>query len=145
VHRRLLVLAALALGRDPLSLRMLAVAAFFVMVFWPEAVFGPSFQMSFASVIAIIAFHGSAPAKRFLAAREEGYCFAWAASRDAARDGTVIELALMPIGLFHFHRAGIYGAAANVIAIPLTTFVTMPLIALALVLDVVGRAGRRGG
>jgi competence protein ComEC len=104
VHRRLLVLAALALGRDPLSLRMLAVAAFFVMVFWPEAVFGPSFQMSFASVIAIIAFHGSAPAKRFLAAREEGTASP-GRHLDAARDGLVIELALMPIGLFHFHRA----------------------------------------
>jgi competence protein ComEC len=52
--------------------------------------------------------------------------------------GLVIELALMPISLFHFHRAGIYGAAANVIAIPLTTVLTMPLIALALALDLVG-------
>jgi competence protein ComEC len=50
----------------------------------------------------------------------------------------VIELALMPIGLFHFHRAGVYGALANVIAIPLTTFVSMPLIALALLFDLVG-------
>jgi competence protein ComEC len=50
----------------------------------------------------------------------------------------VIELAIMPIGLFHFHRAGIYGALANVVAIPLTTVVTMPLIALALALDLVG-------
>nr|WP_264420314.1 ComEC/Rec2 family competence protein [Novosphingobium sp. KCTC 2891] len=134
-----LVLAALALGRDPLSLRMLAVAAFVVMLFWPEAVFGPSFQMSFASVIAIIAFHNAAPAKRFLAPREEGSVARLA--RHLAMllaTGVVIELALMPIGLFHFHRAGVYGAAANVVAIPLTTFVTMPLIAGALVLDLGG-------
>ena len=52
--------------------------------------------------------------------------------------GIVIELALMPIGLFHFHRAGIFGAFANVIAIPLTTFVSMPAIAVALLLDGVG-------
>jgi len=44
----------------------------------------------------------------------------------------------MPIVLFHFHRAGLYGAFANVIAIPLTTFVSMPLIALALLLDTIG-------
>jgi len=43
--------------------------------------------------------------------------------------------------LFHFHRAGLYGAFANVIAIPLTTFVSMPLIALALLLDLVGLGG----
>ena len=52
--------------------------------------------------------------------------------------GMVIELALMPIVLFHFHRAGLYGAFANVLAIPLVTFVSMPLIAIALVFDIVG-------
>ena len=52
--------------------------------------------------------------------------------------GLVIEIALMPIVLFHFHRAGLYGAFANVIAIPLVTFVSMPLIAVALLFDLVG-------
>jgi len=135
----LLVLAALALGRDPLSLRMVAVAAFVVMLFWPEAVVGPSFQMSFAAVVAIVALHASAPVKRFLTPREEAWPVRLA--RLVAMlllTGVVIELALMPIGLFHFHRAGVYGALANVVAIPLTTFVTMPLIALALVLDLAG-------
>jgi len=109
------------------------------MLFWPEAVVGPSFQMSFAAVIAIVALGGSAPVRRFLAPREEGLIAR--GLRYLAMlllTGVVIELALMPIGLFHFHRAGIYGAAANVVAIPLTTAVTMPLIALALALDIVG-------
>jgi competence protein ComEC len=52
--------------------------------------------------------------------------------------GMVIEIALMPIAFYHFHRAGIYGALANVVAIPLTTFVSMPLIALALFFDLAG-------
>jgi competence protein ComEC len=52
--------------------------------------------------------------------------------------GVVIELALTPIGLFHFHQSGVYGALANVLAIPLTTFLSMPLIALALLLDCFG-------
>ncbi len=138
----LLVLGALALGRDPLSLRLLAVAALFVMIFWPEAVFGPSFQMSFASVLAIVSLHSAAPVRRFLAFREE------ARSVRLARHvvmlfvtGAVIELALMPIGLFHFRRAGIYGPLTNVLAIPLTTFASMPLIALGLALDLVGAGG----
>ncbi|MFX8899276.1 ComEC/Rec2 family competence protein, partial [Acinetobacter baumannii] len=66
----LLILGALALGRDPLSLRMTAIAALFVMVFWPEAVLGPSFQLSFASVIAIVAMHQSAPVRAFIARRD---------------------------------------------------------------------------
>ncbi len=135
----LLVLAALALGREALSLRMVAVAAFVVLLFWPEAIVGPSFQMSFAAVIAIVALSGSAPVRGFLAPREEGLAMrGLRALAMLLATGVVIELALMPIGLFHFHRAGVYGALANVVAIPLTTVVTMPLIALALLLDLVG-------
>ena len=40
--------------------------------------------------------------------------------------------------MFHFHKAGLYGVLANLFAIPLTTFVIMPLEALALLFDIVG-------
>ncbi len=135
----MLVLIALAMGRDALSLRMVAVAAIFVLLLWPESVVGPSFQMSFSAVVAIVALHSSGPVRAFLAPREEssGRRF----GRSVAMlflTGLVIEIALMPIVLFHFHRAGVYGAFANVLAIPLVTFVSMPLIALALALDAVG-------
>ena len=134
-----LVLGALALGREALSLRMVAIAATVVLALWPEALVGPSFQMSFAAVIAIVALHGSAPVREFLKPRETG-SGDWFARRVAMlfATGLVIELALMPIVLFHFHRAGLYGAFANVIAIPLVTFVCMPLIAIALMLDIAG-------
>lgn len=138
----ILVLIALAIGREPLSLRMVAFAAAFVLLLWPESLIGPSFQMSFCAVLAIVALHNSAPVRGFLAPREESWF-----SRTGRRalmllvTGLVIEIALMPIVLFHFHRAGVYGAFANVIGIPLTTFLSMPLIALALLLDVVGLGG----
>ncbi len=135
----LLVLGAMAIGREPLSMRMIAVAALVVLLLWPEALVGPSFQMSFSAVIAIVALHGTEPLRRFMAPREESW---WTRGlRQLAMlllTGIVIELALMPIVLFHFHRAGVYGALANVIAIPLTTFISMPLIALALLAEVVG-------
>lgn len=135
----LLVLFAMVLGREPLSLRMVAVGGAAVLMLWPESLVGASFQMSFAAVLAIVTLHQSAPVRRFLAPREER----WPA-RQGRRfvmlliTGIVIELALMPIVLFHFHRAGLYGAFANVLAIPLVTFIAMPLIALALMLDVAG-------
>ncbi|WP_325049091.1 ComEC/Rec2 family competence protein [Tsuneonella amylolytica] len=138
----LLVLAALAMGREALSMRMVATAAFAVLLIWPEALMGPSFQMSFAAVVAIVALHEAAPIRAFLVPREESWL-----SRTGRRaamlllTGVVIELALMPIVLFHFHRAGFYGAIANVVAIPLVTVASMPLIALALVLDLFGLGG----
>ena len=45
--------------------------------------------------------------------------------------GFVVEIALMPFALYHFHRAGLYGVAANLIAIPLTTFVIMAVLSVA--------------
>ncbi len=135
----ILIMLALVLGREALSLRLLAVTAFLVMLLWPESVIGPSYQMSFASVVAILSFHASAPVRAFLAHREEG----WIQRRLRGlamllATGVVIEMALMLIAFYHFHRAGVFGAIANVIAIPLTTFVSMPLIALALFLDLAG-------
>lgn len=132
----LLVLAALALGREALSLRMLALAAFVVLLLWPEAVAGPSFQMSFAAVLAIVALSGAKPVRAFLAPRDESILLR--GGRHLAMvllTGVVIEAALMPIGFYHFHRGGIYGAFANVIAIPLTTVVIMPAVLAALLLD----------
>lgn len=135
----LLVLGALVLGREALSLRMVAVAAGFVLVLWPESAIGPSFQMSFAAVVAIVALSNSAPVRALLAPRDEPW---WMHSGRRVVmlfvTGVVIELALMPIVLFHFHRAGMYGALANVVAIPLVTFAAMPMIALALIADLVG-------
>ena len=120
-------------------MRLLAAAAVVVMLLWPEEVIGPSFQMSFGSVIAIIALHSAAPVHAFLAPRGESV---W---RRVGRhlvvlllSGMVIDLALMPVALFHFHRAGAYGSVANLVAIPLVTFVAMPAIAAGLVLDLVG-------
>jgi competence protein ComEC len=135
----LLVLGALALGREALSLRMLALAAFLVLLLWPEAVVGPSFQMSFAAVLAIVALSGAGPIRRFLAPRDESLLAR--GSRHLAMvllTGVVIEAALMPIGLYHFHRGGMYGAIANVVAIPLTTVIIMPAVLAGLVFDIAG-------
>ena len=135
----LLVLGALALGRDALSMRMLALAAGFVLLLWPESAIGPSFQMSFTAVLSLIALSNSAPARAFLAPREEPRIAR--IGRQTVMlfvTGVVIELALMPIVLFHFHRAGMFGALANVVAIPLVTFVAMPCIALGFLADLAG-------
>ena len=135
----LLVLGGIALGRDAISLRLVAVGALVVLLFRPEALAGASFQMSFAAVTAIIALHHWAPVKRWLAPREDIWPFRLARGIvGLLLTGLAVEIALMPFALYHFHRAGLYGVAANLVAIPLTTFVIMPLEAGALILDAVG-------
>jgi len=135
----LLVLAGIALGREAITLRLVAVGALVVLLLWPESLVGPSFQLSFAAIVAIVALHENPRVKDWLSRRDEGWPMRVGRFIfGLVLTGLVVELALTPIALFHFHRAGLYGAAANVVAIPLTTFVIMPLEALALLFDLAG-------
>ena len=135
----LLILAGIALGRDAISIRLIAVGALVVLLFRPEALAGPSFQMSFGAVTAIVALHSTSWARRILQRREEGFPMRLLrALLGTIGTGLAVELALLPMALFHFHRAGLYGVGANIIAIPLTTFVIMPLEATALLFDAAG-------
>jgi competence protein ComEC len=135
----LLILAGIALGRDAISIRLIATGALVVLIFRPEALAGPSFQMSFAAVTAIVALHSTQWARRLLQRREEGIAARIArALMGIVATGLAVEIALMPLALYHFHRSGLYGVGANIVAIPLTTFVIMPLEAGALLLDAVG-------
>ncbi len=135
----LLVLAALALGRDALTLRLVAFGALVVLLFWPDAMAGPSFQLSFAAVATIVILHDFSWMKRLTERREEGWAMRMGrAIGSLIVTGIAIELILAPIALYHFHKTGLYGAVANVVAIPLTTFFIMPLEAFALLFDTLG-------
>ena len=135
----LLVLVAMALGRQAISLRLIATGALLVLIVWPQSLTGPSFQLSFAAVTAIVALHEFSAMRAFVARKERGWLSrAWRFVAALFLTGLVVEIVLMPIAMYHFHKAGLYGPFANVVAIPLTTFVIMPLEALALLLDGVG-------
>jgi len=135
----LLVLGGLALGRDAMTLRLVASGAIIVLAFWPEALMGPSFQMSFAAVVALVALSEHRGFRALVMARDEIW---WRKTGRALlamlATGIAVELTLMPIALHHFHQAGMLGALANLVAIPLTTFVVMPFEALALLFDIFG-------
>ncbi len=136
----LIVLGGLMLGREALTLRLVAAGALVVLLLWPETLMGPSFQLSFAAVTVIVALHGSAWMRRLVGRRPEDDRLqrAGRALTGLLLTGLAVEAALMPIALAHFHRSGLLGALANMVAIPLTTFVVMPAEALALALDTVG-------
>lgn len=135
----LLVMAGLALGREAISLRLLACGALLVMLLWPDAVIGPSFQLSFMAVAAIVTLYEHPRVRALFEARSEPV---WAKGIRFLGalfiTGIAVEGALMPIALYHFHRQGLLGSIANMIAIPLTEFVIMPAEALALILDTAG-------
>ena len=134
-----LVLIGIAIGREAMTLRLVATGAIIILLLWPEALIGPSFQLSFAAITVIVALHENSSVRALTMRRDEQF---WRRLMRGVLSllvtGIAVELALAPIAMFHFHKSGIYGALANIVAIPLTTFVTMPLEALALLFDLVG-------
>lgn len=135
----ILVLVGMVLGRDAMTLRLVAAGALVVLLLWPEALVGPSFQLSFAAITAIVALHESPRIQSLFSPRPEGVVARFGRSLGALLlTGLVVEIALAPIALFHFHKSGLFGALANLVAIPLTTFVIMPTEALALLFDAMG-------
>jgi competence protein ComEC len=139
----LIVLFGMAIGREAFSLRLLAAAAFIILAVRPEALLGPSFQLSFAAVIAIVALYES-KLGRWLSTPQADEAALHRISRHGASllaSGIVAEMALSSIGLFHFNRAGIYGVLANLVAIPFSSFVIMPVLVLALLAEMVGLGG----
>jgi competence protein ComEC len=138
----LLILLGLVLGREALTLRLVATGALIILFLWPESIIGPSFQLSFAAITALVALHEWPWVQRMTRRDEDRLPKRMAkAVLSLALTGIAVELALMPIALYHFHESGVYGAIANMIAIPLTTFVIMPAEALALLADSVGMGG----
>jgi len=131
------VLIGVMADRPTLTMRTIAVAALAVMLIVPEAVIHPSFQMSFAATLALIATY------------ERG--IPWIATAPdtplgarialwGAREITVLTVASLVAGLattpyaaYHFHRMAPYGVIANLLAMPVISALSMPAGLLALV------------
>jgi competence protein ComEC len=136
----LIVLIGLMAGREAISLRLLAAAAFVILLLRPDVMMGPSFQMSFAAVAAIVALYESPAAKRMFGPDAQAGPLArlWRGFVALVVTGLVAEMVLAPIGLFHFQQTGIYGALANLLAIPLASFGIIPALVLGLAGDALG-------
>ena len=123
-----LVLLAVLLDRRGLSMRLVAWAAAVLLLIQPDSLLGPSFQLSFAAVTALIATYEVVRDRR----RVLGY-----QGRDWRRVAllyiggvllttVVAGAATAPFALFHFNRVAGYGVAANLIAVPATALWVMP-------------------
>lgn len=123
---------AILLDRRALTLRNVAIAALVMLVLTPEAVVHPGFQMSFAATAALIAayeWHARRldPDRSFALHAKLMRYVAGVAATDI-----VASAATAPFSLFHFSRAALLGLPANLVAVPLTGFVVMPLAVVAL-------------
>ncbi|MEI6984788.1 MAG: ComEC/Rec2 family competence protein [Rhodospirillaceae bacterium] len=121
------VMLAIMLDRNPMSMRLLAVAALVILIFSPEQMMGPSFQMSFAAVGGLIAvYEAAAPIMR----RWRTSCGILGQAglyvAGSMLTSVVATVAVTPFSLFHFQQDALYGVLSNMIAVPLTSFWVMP-------------------
>ncbi len=133
---------ALLTGRRAITLRGWALAAAAVMALQPEAVTGPSFQMSFAAVLALISGWEWLRPRLNAMAPEQG----WRRKAVLAVFGLVATsllagAATTPFGLYHFGRLQLFGVAANAVAVPLTSALVMPAGMVAVALMPLGLEG----
>ncbi len=138
-----IMLAAVLVDRPSISLRNVALAAIVILVMSPHEIMGPSFQMSFAATLALVATYAfwsrwRGDGERLFIARPPLWMVL--SSKLGAIVGGVIITSL--IGGFstaiysveHFHRVTTYGLAANLAAMPVMSLIVMPFALVAMLL-----------
>ncbi|GIK96110.1 MAG: competence protein ComEC [Alphaproteobacteria bacterium] len=122
-----LVLLAVVVDRNPFNMRMVAWAAAAILLLAPEALVGPSFQMSFAAVVALIAAYEASRDWRNRRRAETGWPLRGLRYAGGLTFTSLIAgAATAPYAVFHFGRMANYGVLANMLAVPLTGLWIMP-------------------
>ncbi len=132
-----IAMLAIVADRRANAMRLVMLSAALAMLLAPDAMLGPSFQMSFAAVFCLIATHE----KTFAWAISPGDTFVmpgWL-NNFTHHMGAIVMTSLIataattPFAIYHFQTFSFYGFIANMLAIPLTSFWVMPNILLAYV------------
>lgn len=127
-----LVLGAVVFGRRALTMRNVAIAALAILILDPASVFRPSFQLSFAAVVALIAaWELYRPEKRrdnSIVARIFGYFLGIIVTSGVA------GLATLLFSVYHFQQSSPLGILGNLFSLPLVGFIMMPTAVLATLL-----------
>ena len=122
-----LVLLGVGLDRSAVSMRLVAWAAFAILLLHPESLLSASFQMSFAAVTALVAAYEALRLKSLTRRGEMGLAGrAGLYLAGVALSSVVAILATAPFAVHHFNRLAWFGLAANLAAVPLTAFWIMP-------------------
>ncbi len=126
------VFGAMLIGRSAISMRMVVFAAMVLLLFMPESLLSAGFQLSFAAVSALVLFYESTRLFWKKWARQKGVFTRVGLYLVGIVCSSVIAgFATMPLALFHFKSAALYGVAANLLAMPVLSLLVMPCVVLA--------------
>jgi competence protein ComEC len=132
-----IVLIGVMYDRPALTLRTIAVAALVLLTISPESIVHPSFQMSFAATLALIAaYERGLPWLSNVPDRSLNARIALWGGREIVTlvvASLVAGFATTLFAAYHFHRLAPYGVLANLLAMPAASIWVMPAGLLALV------------
>lgn len=131
----LVAMLAIILDRNPFSMRLVCFAASVILLVYPESLLSASFQLSFAAVVALIGVYESN----------------WRPFKGWVNKGGIVRKIILyvvgiiattliasyattPFTIAIFQRFSLQGVLGNLVAIPMTGFIIMPLIVVFLLL-----------
>ena len=132
---------AILLNRRAITFNALAYAALVILLLRPESIVGASFQMSFSATMALVALSEAWPHRireikapwPILLVQRTG---AWVGAGLLA--SFVAGAATGPFSIYQFNSTANFGVIGNALEMPISTFVTMPALAIGAVLETVG-------
>ncbi|MBR1648268.1 MAG: ComEC/Rec2 family competence protein [Alphaproteobacteria bacterium] len=134
-----IVMWAVILERHAISMRSLMIAAMIILIFSPQMLINISFQLSFAAVVALVAFYEKCGGKieQFIFNPEAGFIRRTFNTMIAYLLGIIVadlvaSLATLPFTIYHFNRFSLYTSLTNLLAGPLIGFMIMPAILITL-------------
>lgn len=120
----LLVFGAVLFGRRALTMRNVAIAGLIVIATDPASVFRPSFQLSFAAVIALV---GAYENLRGDGLRDRGWlAHGWGYVKGIALTSLVAGAATLLFSVYHFQQTSPLGVLGNLATLSLVGFIMMP-------------------
>ena len=135
----LIFLIGVMISRRSISMRTISWAALCVLMVSPVALITPSFQMSFAAVVALIAFYESCRNYVQIKVRDKNifkivlvYLFGIVVS------DFIASIATLPYSIYHFNRVAVYTSLGNLLAGPIIGLWIMPFVLISMLLMPLG-------
>lgn len=133
------VLLAVVFDRQGISMRVVAWAAMAILLTSPESILGASFQLSFAAVVALVAFYEEFRDRDKRHNRQKSHFRKISYYVVGVALTTLVAgLATAPFAAFHFNSVATFGLIANLVAVPVTALWIMPAAVSAFVLMPLG-------
>jgi competence protein ComEC len=120
----ILIFGAVLAGRRALTMRNVAFAALFVIITDPSSIFRPSFQLSFAAVVALVGIYEIVQHKN---EKQSNFIFKFFRFFGGLASTSLIAgIATALFAAYHFQQTAPLGVLGNLVALPIVAFIVLP-------------------